>query len=584
MPEELTSIQRPKRWDVPFWREPCDSGASREMTGTDAARLVLVSPFNEMDPARFPDHTPLREVLLNDTRTRLFRKGEIVVRQGDYGNSAFLVLEGAVRVSLETVDDALIGRRVPQRKSFMDVLAQAWRNPSYPEVRDLGAAPLQQLSGVGAGGPRAAGSAIFLQDSPAILTATRNPKMSKGDLFGEIAALGRTPRTNTVFADEDCELLEIRWQGLRELRLRSPALKEYVDRLYRERSLNSHLRETPMFRDLKPEELERVAAATEFLTFGTFDWHASYKKLTEMSSAERLQVEPIVARAGHYPNGVFLVRSGFARLSETYNHGERTVSYLGRGQVFGFEEIAHNFRSGEQVPFQRTLRAVGYIDVLFVPTHVVEQYVLPTMPAGNLPVLQKVRADASRFRSSAGAGHKIDPDMLEFLVEKRFINGTATMVIDMDRCTRCDDCVRACAATHNNNPRFLRDGPVQGHFMIAHACMHCQDPVCMIGCPTGAIHRDSFGGQVVINDRTCIGCSTCANSCPYENIRMVVARDAEGMPFFDGATRLPIQKAAKCDLCVDQITGPACANACPHDALIRVDARDLDRLSNWLTR
>ena len=104
----------------------------------------------------------------------------------------------------------------------------------------------------------------------------------------------------------------------------------------------------------------------------------------------------------------------------------------------------------------------------------------------------------------------------------------------------------------------------------------------MIGCPTGAIHRESVHGQVVINDRTCIGCSTCANSCPYDNIQMVTARNPEGRPFLDAATHQPIQKAAKCDLCANQPTGPACAHACPHDALVRADMQDVDRLADFL--
>ena len=63
-------------------------------------------------------------------------------------------------------------------------------------------------------------------------------------------------------------------------------------------------------------------------------------------------------------------------------------------------------------------------------------------------------------------------DLLEFLVENRFINGTATMVINQDRCVRCDDCVRACATAHGNNPRFIRHGAQMGHYMVANACMH----------------------------------------------------------------------------------------------------------------
>ena len=187
---------------------------------------------------------------------------------------------------------------------------------------------------------------------------------------------------------------------------------------------------------------------------------------------------------------------------------------------------------------------------------------------------------------NSAATDKLGAEMLEFLVEKRFINGTAAMIINMDRCTRCDDCVRACAATHQNNPRFVRHGPMNRGFMIANACMHCLDPVCMIGCPTGAIHRDSAHGQVVIDDLTCIGCATCANSCPYDNIQMVFPRDQAGRIYYDQATQVPIQKAVKCDLCIDQLNGvgPACANACPHDAMIRMDMRDLEALSKWLNR
>ena len=118
--------------------------------------------------------------------------------------------------------------------------------------------------------------------------------------------------------------------------------------------------------------------------------------------------------------------------------------------------------------------------------------------------------------------------------------------------------------------------------MVANACMHCSDPVCMIGCPTGAIHRTSMEGQVVINDATCIGCATCANSCPYDNIRMVDIRDANGNFILDEETNRPIVKASKCDLCVDQMEGPACQRACPHDALRRVDMRDLRPIVDWL--
>jgi Fe-S-cluster-containing dehydrogenase component len=188
----------------------------------------------------------------------------------------------------------------------------------------------------------------------------------------------------------------------------------------------------------------------------------------------------------------------------------------------------------------------------------------------------------SAIRNPQSAISDADPRRLDFLADHRFLNGTHTMLINLDRCTRCDDCVRACAATHDNNPRFVRQGPKHDNLMVANACMHCVDPVCMIGCPTGAIARDADTGTVRINDSTCVGCGTCANSCPYEAIRMVEIRESGGAFLVDEATQQPILKATKCDFCAGQLTGPACQNACPHDALVRLDMSDLGGLNYWL--
>ena len=58
---------------------------------------------------------------------------------------------------------------------------------------------------------------IYLQDVPAVLDRYRTVRMEAGEMFGELAALGRTPRMATVFADGEALLLEMRWQGLRDI-------------------------------------------------------------------------------------------------------------------------------------------------------------------------------------------------------------------------------------------------------------------------------------------------------------------------------------------------------------------------------
>ena len=206
------------------------------------------------------------------------------------------------------------------------------------------------------------------------------------------------------------------------------------------------------------------------------------------------------------------------------------------------------------------------------------------LPKETLPPRVTPRPAARSAWRDPRKGAELEIGFQEFLVDNRFINGMAAMVIDLDRCTRCDECVRACAETHDNNPRFIRHGKRDGRYMIANACMHCIDPVCMIGCPTGAIHRDATTGNVVINDLTCIGCATCANSCPFDNIRMVEIRNTDGEFVIDANTHTPIVKASKCDLCVEQLGGPACVRACPHDALKRMDLHDGATLADWLAK
>jgi len=596
---EAVTIQRPRRWDSPF---------SDHMGNAEVERILSLDLFRDMDRDRFPETLSLAGIISNDTRVVNFQDGDIVMREGDYGNSAFLVISGQVRVVLPPgLSETMLGRAPSAKKGLMQAIAQLWRNPPYAEVRDSYTTEESEGTASRASGDQQA--RIFLQDVPTVLDKHRTAAIGPGDMFGEIAALGRTQRTATVISDGPSELLEIRWQGLRDLRRRVDAFRKQVDKLYRERSLASHLQATPMFQHLDEDAISHIVDETLFETYGDFDWHTQYQRSRDESFNQRLAGEPTIVAEGDYPDGLLLVRAGFARVSQVINNGNQTLRYIGRGAVFGMVEIIHNWQqdksdqqeapetnaeSVEQRPvaktmtLQATLRALGYVDILRVPTTVIEKYVLPTLSAEELAQYGRLdRRPSGTATSDAEAEAEtpsIEPGMLEFLVEHRYINGTATMLIDMDRCVRCDECVTACAKAHDNNPRFNRHGRRHDHFMVANACMHCMDPVCMIGCPTGAIHRASPGGQVVINDMTCIGCATCANSCPYDNIRMVEVRDGNGALIRDTVTNAPIIKATKCDLCLDKLGGPACERACPHDALKRADMQDLPDLGKWLNR
>jgi Fe-S-cluster-containing dehydrogenase component/CRP-like cAMP-binding protein len=576
MSTTASGMNRPRRWDAPF---------SSEMTAMDVGGLMKIAPFKDMDPEGFPKSAQLHDILKNDARLRQFKPGEIIVREGDYGNSAFMVLSGTAEVVLSPgLPPRLVGRSEPARRGLFRALAQLWGNHSEDEVARRDDAGLLRKS-------RAAGSdaepGIILQDIPRVLGGQRTATISAGDVFGEIAALSRMPRTATILANKGgAEMLEIRWQGLRDLMRYDAQVRKFIDGIYRERALSTYLEELPFMRFLGPDAKKRLMEATQFETYGEYDWSGEYQQLVQ-AGASAAQ-EPSIAVEGDYPNNVVMIRAGFARVTQRFGSGHRTLNYLGSGHMYGFEEIAHNWRRPDNhVALQHTLRVIGYTHVLVIPASVIEEIVLPALPEDRLPPLIEAggRSRAPFMRASApeAGGSLVDADVMEFVTQNRFFNGTKTMVIDLDRCTRCDDCVRACAATHDNNPRFLRHGPIHNNLMVAQACMHCADPVCMIGCPTGAIHRETFEGKVIINPDSCIGCSACANNCPYGAIRMVESRDSEGR-ILVASDSSPICKATKCDLCIDQYGGPACERACPHDALKRINLNTLDDLVGWINR
>lgn len=592
MPQQLSQaemfpIPRPRRWDQPF-DERMNAAMARQLREG-------VEPFRSMDDESFPRSLPLLGLIQFDCRLHELEPGQIIVREGDYGSSAFLVIEGSTRAWLNPIPANLLGRQKVRRKGFWESMAQLWRNDRVPEVRRF--SRLEQDRNPNAGEPLrsaqnsparkpeqrrdeiVANQPLFLQDIPGVLDEDQTLVIGPGELFGEVAALTRTPRPVTVVANGPCRLLEIRWQGFRDLMRYSRALKQHVDALYRENSLRTHLRETEILRGIPAEAVERLAAETRFESYGEFEWNREFGKTSQRDVAEKILAEPIIVAEGEYVNDLILIRNGFSRVSRRYGDGHQTVSYLGKGAPFGWREIVHNWRTGERQPYLLSLRAVGHVDVLKIPVRVVEQFVLPHLSPEQLP--KPLSTTRGRGRRRTERGPEMDRGLLEFLVERRLVNGTRALMIDLDRCTRCDDCVRACATAHNNNPRFVRQGPQHGRWMIAHACMHCADPVCMIGCPTGAIGRESFDGVVTINDQTCIGCGTCSQSCPYQNIQMVPIRDSKGRLFVDEATEKPIFQATKCDLCVGSQTGPACQAACPHDALIRIDLNDHRTVADW---
>jgi Fe-S-cluster-containing dehydrogenase component len=134
-------------------------------------------------------------------------------------------------------------------------------------------------------------------------------------------------------------------------------------------------------------------------------------------------------------------------------------------------------------------------------------------------------------------------------------------IFDHNKCVNCRACMAACIlengwtvsprSVYIYNPEAISALPLVN---ISLACNHCEDAVCLKGCPAGSYFREPVTGAIVIEDNKCIGCKYCQWNCPYD------------APKFDKEKRI----IGKCNLCYSgMLEGrlPACTNACPTGAL-----------------
>ena len=132
-----------------------------------------------------------------------------------------------------------------------------------------------------------------------------------------------------------------------------------------------------------------------------------------------------------------------------------------------------------------------------------------------------------------------------------------------DNCIACHACEAACSEKNDNaghiafrSVGFIEGGtyPDYRRQNISMACNHCDDPVCLKGCPTRAYTKFAEYGAVLQDPDICFGCGYCTWVCPYN------------APQLD-----PVEgTVSKCNMCVDRLEvglKPACVSACLGKAL-----------------
>jgi len=504
----------------------CPTGAltNKSVAGTAISAGPGAEGFEAEDLLKIPVFKGVSGTFLEMNRgaivKRRFRKGELICKEGDFGSTAFYILDGKARVSISTpiAHVKTQGGSKGLFKRLTSTLAGRDEDQRDEEVRDK-TIPIDAAVDLSYGNPVA--------------------ELGAGDLFGEMTCMNFYPRSATVRAESDVVAYEM-LRNVLDIMMKNKTFKAQIDETYRRRALENHLRGVPMFADLSPDFIEHLKETVEL---------------------QRFAPGQIIARQGDRADCFYLVRIGFVKISENYPGGELVLAYLSRGDYFGeIGLLGGGVRTAN-------CTALDHVEVVRIPgddfRHMVERF--PTVRRG-LELVAEERRFANQQRMEMVQGVPIDQFLSQGLMEAQSL-----LVLDLENCTRCDACVNACADAHDGITRLVRDGLRFDRFLVATSCRQCRDPLCMVGCPVGSIRRRN-SLEVIIED-WCIGCGLCARNCPYGNINLhpfeVMAEDPE----HPGRKKATIkQKATSCDLCT-HLKEPSCVYACPHDAAHRVEPR-----------
>ena len=451
---------------------------------------------------------------------RRFHRGDIICREGDFGSTAFFILEGKAKVSISTpiAHVKTEGGAIGLFKKLKSSLVAREEDKRPEETRDR-TIPIDASVDLSYGNPVA--------------------ELGPGALFGEMTCLNFYPRSATVRAETDVVAFEM-LRNVIDIMLKNKTFRAQIDQNYRRQALEDHLRGVPMFAELSPEFIAHLKESVELIRYAPGQ---------------------VIARQGDAADSFFLVRIGFVKITEEYPGGELVLAYLSRGDYFGeIGPLGGGFRTA-------TCTALDHVELVKIPGDDFRQMVkdFPNVRAG----LEKMAAE--RRAANEQRLKMMEHVPLDQFLSQGLMEAQSLLILDLENCTRCDACVNACADAHDGVTRLVRDGLRFENYLVATSCRQCRDPLCMVGCPVGAIRRRN-SLEVIIED-WCIGCGLCARNCPYGNINLhpfeVLAEDPEN----PGRKKAVVkQKATSCDLCT-HLKEPSCVYACPHDAAHRVDPR-----------
>jgi CRP-like cAMP-binding protein len=354
---------------------------------------------------------------------RRYRKGELICREGEFGSTAFYIVEGTAKVSISSpiAHVKTHGGAKGFFKRLTSTLVDRREDVREEETRDR-MIPIDASVDLSYGNPVAS--------------------LGPGDLFGEMTCMNFYPRSATVRAESDVVAYEM-LRNVLDIMMKNKTFRAQIDTNYRERALENHLRGVPMFADLSPDFIDHLKQSVEL---------------------QRFAAGEVIARQGDPADYFYLIRIGFVKVSENYPGGEMVLAYLSRGDYFG--EIG--LLGGSVRTAMCT--ALDHVEVVRIAGDDFSQMV------ERFPAVRKgLEAVANEQRLKTVYSVPLDQFLSQGLMEAQSL-----LVLDLQKCTRCDACVNACADAHDGVARLVRDGLRFEQYLIATSCRQCRDPLCIL--------------------------------------------------------------------------------------------------------
>ena len=429
------------------------------------------------------------EFLIENSQIKNFSSGTVICREGEYGDTAFAIMEGTIEISIN---------------------AEGHEN---------------------------------------LILAL----LDEGNIFGEMAVLSGQPRNASVTAKDDLTVLEIPSSTLKRLMKNSPGFKESIETMYTERAVHNYLRKVPFFTNLTSEALDQLEGKVNLLTYKKGD---------------------IIFREGEIGSSLYIIRSGFVKVSKKQEDKEQIIAYISHGNYFGEMALLEGEKRGA------TVSAFTKTEVIKVLKDDFDD-LIKTDP--NISEMIKDIMIERKLNTFEVLSNPEKAERLETIVERGIIQAENLLIIDLKRCINCNNCVKSCQSRHGY-PRLDRKGTRIADIAVPVACRVCHDPLCLT-CNFDAIRRAPSGEVHVIDDK-CIGVSGCAIRCPYNVIKMVSTKSEHGFNLFEllgsllrnkqetdtdenGSENMVNKRkrfAIKCDNCMGY-PNTACTNNCPTHAI-----------------